>query len=47
MSNHLADFDLVFITVDELETLALPRTVLQSVYARRYREHSTRWGVWE
>ena len=35
MSNHLANFDLVFVTVDEFETLALPRTVAQSVRARR------------
>jgi hypothetical protein len=42
MSNHLADFDLVFVTADELETLALPRTVVQSVCARKYQEHLTR-----
>jgi hypothetical protein len=35
MSNHLADFDLAFVTADELETLALPRTVAQSVRTRR------------
>jgi hypothetical protein len=35
MSNYLADFDLVSMTVDEFETLALPRTVVKSAYARR------------
>jgi hypothetical protein len=35
MYNHFADFDSVFMTVDELETLVLPRTVAQSVRARR------------
>ena len=45
ISNHLADLNLVFVTADEIETLALPRTVVQSVCAGTYQEHSTRWGV--
>jgi hypothetical protein len=35
MFSHLADFDLVFVKVNKLEKLALPRTVVQSVCARR------------
>jgi hypothetical protein len=46
MSNHLADFDLVFVTADEFETLALPRTVVQSVVPGDI-ENTRHGGVWE